>query len=386
MSDVQTNPIVRLHPDGSKTVEWEQKNRIITIDDLLDVANVDRNKWKIEYDYVNSWETTMKDNNGHPVVCTNHQVKVKLVPNTDFLTMEELVKQYKEEIKEHSPEYRPIHRQPIYDEDEAVMIIMDLFDLHVGMLAWAEETRDESWDSKIVRERAMNALERLITYCSPYPIEKIVFPVGNDLFHVDNKNNETTRGTTQDVDTRYLKMFRRAQKLMIDMVDRLRQIAPVEVVVVPGNHDQERAAYLGETLNAWYRNDPEVVVNNRASLRKYIIYGSNLIGLTHGKHEKMSDLPLIMASEEPEAWGQAKFREWHTGHIHRKSKKVTTTADTYKGVTIHTIPSLCPPDAWAAMKGYVGGGRAAECYIYNRKYGPVGYFSHHIPRKDGELT
>ena len=54
---------------------------------------------------------------------------------------------------------------------------------------------------------------------------------------------------------------------------------PVDVVVIPGNHDFERSYYMGAYLEAWFNEDPQVYVNNGASPRKYYKFGKVLLGL-----------------------------------------------------------------------------------------------------------
>lgn len=361
-------------------------DRIITLDDLIKHFGIDLDKFDVKSFKPNSWETHFKLGDNRIYRAVNYQAKVLLERNKDVRTLESIIQMFHDAVHKHSPTYRPIRRK-IHKDEEGVTAIMDLFDLHIGMLAWGEETHGEDWDSNIGVRMAMEAIEDLIDRLQGMNITNIIVPMGNDLLHTDTtiagKGGTTTGGTPQDVDTRYLKMYRAAFNLMVAIIDRLRQIAPVEVVVVPGNHDRERSAYLGETIFAWYRNDSEVVVNNTANLRKYIQVGTTLLGFTHGDQEKPEALPLLMASEEPRLWADCEFKVFHTGHFHRKRKMVSVTTDTYNGVEVLTLPSLVPADAWHAMKGYVGGGRAAEAHLIGEISGPCGYIRHNVYSNHG---
>ena len=42
---------------------------------------------------------------------------------------------------------------------------------------------------------------------------------------------------------------------MVTAIDYLKEIAPVDVVVISGNHDYERMFYAGDVIAGWYRND-----------------------------------------------------------------------------------------------------------------------------------
>ena len=380
----------KTHADGSIDVEVEgqsEDGRVRTLKELLDKFDVDLDLYDVKSFQPNTWETSYKDEKtGAMKRTTNFSAKARLEINKDAVTANQNADAFIELVKVHSPKYVKVKRLKARNK-EAVTAVMDLFDLHIGMLAWGEETQDDDWDSYIGVQVAMDAIEDLIDRLQGVNITKIIFPMGNDLLHTDatigGKGGTTTAGTPQDVDTRYLKMFRMAMQLMIAIIDRLRQIAPVEVIVVPGNHDRERMAYMGEAIFAWYQNDKEVEVNNDANLRKYVVTGKTLLGFTHGDDEKAENLPLIMASEQPKQWGEATFKLFHTGHLHRKRKMLSVSTDTYNGVEVLTLPSLVPPDAWHAQKGYVGGGRAAEAHLYGEESGPCGYFRHSVYSKRG---
>ena len=110
---------------------------------------------------------------------------------------------------------------------------------------------------------------------------------------------------------------------------------------------------MGEVLSAWYRNCPNVTVDNRAMKRKYYPYGVNLIGLTHGYYEKFSVLTNLMPLEVPDLWAASKYREWHVGDKHHKKDMQLITMKKI-GMVIRILRSLSAPSAWAFDKGFVG--------------------------------
>ena len=142
------------------------------------------------------------------------------------------------------------------------------------------------------------------------------------------------------------------------------QIAPVDALIVPGNHDRERMFYAGDALECWYHAHPGVLVDNRAQLRKYYLFGKNLIGFTHGSEEKFTALPGIMAMEAPELWGQTTHREWHIGDRHHK-EVLQQRVKEEQGVTIRLMRSLSPADEWHYRTGWIGAEQAAESYLWN---------------------
>lgn len=162
------------------------------------------------------------------------------------------------------------------------------------------------------------------------------------------------------------------------MVDKLRLIAPVDVVIIPGNHDTERMFYIGDSIQSWYHNCEEVQVMNESNPRKYYRYGNTLLGFTHGNSEKHQDLPLIMAREMSKDWAEVQFTEWHTGHNHKSKSMTWVDIDESFGTVVRILPSLSGTDSWHHKKGYVGNTRAAQGYIWGFKTGYKGHFQVNI--------
>ena len=153
------------------------------------------------------------------------------------------------------------------------------------------------------------------------------------------------------------------------------EIAPVEVPIIGGNHDEERTFYLGELLSGLYSNTDRVNIDNSAKMRKYVVYGKNLIGLTHGYHEKLKELKDIMAYEVPALWAASTYREWHTGDKHHKEDYVHKTQENNNGVVIRILRSLTTTDAWHYNKGYIGALRASEAFLWDKEQGLKAQFT-----------
>ena len=360
--------------DGA-TLESGTSATIRTLDDLLAVCEVDLSRWTVERFVVNKWDNVMRGAEPGAATTTElFQVKAWLAPIKGAAAAAELVASLIADMREHSPRYVPILRPEPVDADH--MLELDPFDLHVGMLAWAAETGAD-YDSDIAVSLAERATARLIQLASGFQFERVLIPLGHDFFHadrqVDGKGGQTTRGTQQDVDTRRGKMIKAGIKLAITLIDMARQVAPVEVVIVPGNHDGETMPMLGEVLSAWYRLDADVTIRNDPSPRHYVRYGASLIGLTHGHEGKAADLPLIMATERSD-FGAALFRLWRVGHLHRKGETISE----HSGVRVCVAPSLAGRDSWHAQQGY-GHLRSMEAHVWHRDQGPIGQFTASVP-------
>lgn len=355
--------------------EFEGPNRNIvsssheirTLDQLLKYCRVDLDIWEVVKYVENSWGSEKNK---------NFQVKAWLSKRTEGdLTVEEFREEFKKAVAEHIPVYEPVKRVRPKKNNAAEISIHDL---HFGSLCWKPET-GQDYDIKIAQQVFSEAVEALIDEISPKRPEKIVFPIGSDFFNVNSKLNMTSAGTAQDEDSRWQKTFLYGGKMVIRAVDRLRLLAPVELVVIPGNHDEERSFYLGEYLSAWFRNDREVNVDNAPTMRKYWSWGKCLVGFCHGDAEVKGTLPLIMATEVPELWSSAEFREWHTGHLHHKATKSYDYGTEIRGVRERILPGLAATDSWHKKKGY-DGLRSAEAYIWNKEGGNTADFMYNPPK------
>jgi hypothetical protein len=248
---------------------------------------------------------------------------------------------------------------------DGMLYEIEMPDLHIGKLTWGEETGEDS-DIKIQTKSAKSVLEQILSHTKNYPIEKIWFPIGHDYFNVDNQFNTTTHGTPQQEDTRWRKTFKIGWTFAAEMINMCAQVAPVEVIVIPGNHDETRSYYLGEVLSALYEKSRHICVDNSAKARKYKSYGINLIGMTHGYYEPLKRLKDLMTYEAPDLWAQSKYREFHTGDKHHKEDYVQKTDETDGGIVVRILRSLSPADAWHYNKGYVGALRASEAFLWHK--------------------
>ncbi len=272
-----------------------------------------------------------------------------------------------EAVTEHMADFNKTYKGPkkITSAANGIPIFMleiPIVDLHLGKLCWVMET-DENYDYKIARQRYYAVIDDVVERATTRPIEKILFPISNDFFHFDTTTQTTTAGTQLDADMRWPKLYSIGVEMLVTSIDQLRQIAPVEVILIPGNHDRMTGYYAIETLYAWYRNDDDVNIQVDPKTRKYFEYGPTLIGFGHGEKEK-GRIWGLMSVEAPKAWGRAKFREWHLAHEHSESSKEA------HGIILRRLSSITGTDAWHKEMGYVGAIAKQLCYLWHKEKGP----------------
>lgn len=257
------------------------------------------------------------------------------------------------------------------------LLLISLFDIHFGKLAHKDES-GEDYDLKVAEARVKSAVKELLSRVNLKSVEKILLPIGNDLINVDNLQKSTTAGTPQDTDTRFHKMIKTANRVLIDVINELVGVAPVDVLIVPGNHDTQTSFMIGCVLEAYYHNTKLVNIDNSPTLRKYYQFGKNGFQFTHGDKEKHETLGLIFATEKPKLWADTKYRFCQLGHFHKNKKTNFVSVDEHQGFQVQIIPSLSSNDAWHAGKGY-NSLRQAKAFMYSKNDGLTGEFTYTIP-------
>jgi hypothetical protein len=329
-----------------------------TLADLVRVCAIDTAEWEIERWIANVWGD-------------NFQVKAWLKRKVALIAAKSEIADIIAEAKTRIPARVSVKRGP----EGPHMLEIAIPDLHVGKLAWGQETGAADYDTKIAKEVFEQALEALIARTGHYPFERVVFPIGQDLLHSDTMGGTTTKGTRLDMDSRYQKSFTVARQLMTWGIDRLRQIAPVDAYIIPGNHDQLGAFTLGAALECQFHSTSGVTINNAPTSRKYVQYGQNMLLLTHGDKGKKENYPLLMATEQPEMFGATTHREVHTGHLHQ------TRVQEFHGVKVRISPALCSTDAWHAENMFTGQARGAEAYVWHKTEGLVNISLYTVPKQ-----
>ena len=360
-------------------------DHIRTLDQLLTATEVDTDIWKVKDCIVNKWDVTMKLLEGGelvPKTFQNFQVKARLERDLQFIKEKIVGELFQKMVQDYKPPQVTVPKLDTSKFEEKNLLEISIFDLHIGKLAWGGETF-ENYDVKIARQRFLTSIKKLLQRAQGFNYNRILFPIGNDFFNSDTMENTTTKGTPQDEDLRWQKTFDVGTRLLVDAINLLKQSGvPVDVVVIPGNHDFERSYYLGSYLEAWFNQDPLIYINNGASPRKYYRYGNLLLGLTHGSEEKEASLPMLMATdiESKPLWSETKFHEWHIGHIHRKrivqyDINKSRLLNEELGVIIRYLSSLTGTEEWHHKKGFVGSTKAADAFVWNHEFGLIAHLN-----------
>ncbi len=267
-------------------------------------------------------------------------------------------------VTEHFQEFNQHYTGPApvtCEQQDGHMLEVAIVDLHLGKLAWSPEV-GSSYDYKIARKRFHDVIDDIYCRAADKCIEKILYVCGSDFFHYDTITNSTTAGTPMDSDLRWHKLYAVGLQMLIESIDRLATLAPVEVIGVPGNHDKQTVFYATHYLAGRYENSDVVTVSDNLRTRKYIEYGKNLLGFSHGDKEGKR-LPEMMPIEVPAAWGRTRYREFHVGHLHHERSVEKN------GLIVRNLSSVTGTDAWHFESGFVGNVKKAQSFLWHKDRG-----------------
>jgi len=252
----------------------------------------------------------------------------------------------------------------IKNKRSQLMNVIPWGDPHFGMYAWAEECGD-NFDIDIAKRDLCAAAENLIDRAPN--ADRCVFINLGDFFHADNMVGMTANhGHILDMDTRLPLIYRMGVAAQVQCINAaLRKFHRVEIINVPGNHDEVLAFTLSILMGHLYDKEPRVTVHEAPTQRHYIEHGKVLIGAVHGHKTKDKDLPGIMATEKPEQWGRTKYRYWYRGHHHHDTRQE------YHGCVVEQVRTLAARDSHTTNLGYLSG-RDMKCITHHAEHGEVG--------------
>ena len=236
-----------------------------------------------------------------------------------------------EELLEAIKANTPIAQiQPKAIKEADGMLEIPLFDMHFGIA-----------DMEFYRD----TLAEILAIVASKHWDRIVIPVGQDLFHNDSiTKGITTKGTLiEKVDLK--KAVNDAKTFYFNLIDTALQSAnEVSVIYSPGNHDKTVGWLFVQMLKVRYGD----IVDDSTAERKAIWWNGCFIGITHGdKHtDNVNGLRGKFTMEFPALFATAKVREIHTGHLHREDSR-----DEY-GVQVRRMSSGNKDDDWTTDEGY----------------------------------
>ena len=253
------------------------------------------------------------------------------------------------------------------------LAVVNLYDAHLDKLPIKSTCGVESTIEKNIAI-FLNTIDRICTVIGNNDIDEIIFPVGNDLFHTNGFNSQTKKGTQIEYYGSPEDNYYAICDAITEAITKLAVIAKneVKVIMVKGNHDEDKITVLGYWLERIFKGT-NVQVDFLRKQRKYIKFGENLLGFAHGDKEKskIAQLPLIMATEAKELWGQTTHRKMYLGDLHHGFEYQFLKAKDMPGVEVEYLRSVGTTDTWHEDFGWIGVPKTAYLQIFDEKEGEL---------------
>jgi hypothetical protein len=264
-------------------------------------------------------------------------------------------------LKDNLPRAEPVLPVPCGNDDRLNQFTIT--DLHLGMLAWGEETRVADWDLSIAEKLILAWFAAAIAQ-SPDAATAVLAQLG-DLLHHDAKVSVTpAHGHVLDADSRLQKMIRVAIRIIRQVVRMLlEKHERVHIIMADANHDEAGGSWLRELFAAFYEDEPRVTVETSPSTYVAVEHGLTSLFYHHGHKKKIGQVDSVFAGLFRELFGRTKFSYGHTGHKHSDELKTTNL------MKVEQHETLAPPDAYGS--NWLSG-RSAKVITYSKRFGEVG--------------
>lgn len=269
------------------------------------------------------------------------------------------------------PAYVP---SPVTLQDNDLLTVWPLYDIHAGMLADGAETRGPDYDLTLFKSDLLAAVSR-INNRVPCGGHALII-LGGDTLHTNDYTNETPGHKHKlDADSRFEKITDIAIEAISHAIEEIAsRNARVSVVVLRGNHDESSHIVLKAALKQRYRNTPRidfpVISGGPRSEIFWMRHGTSMIAAHHGDKIKPQTLAMICA-DQCGFWSDTRHRVVLTGHRHH------LRVEDMPGVSHYTLRAFAPADAYGAN---FGGVRGLQAMVFDEAQGLIAQFHDNLGR------
>ncbi len=338
-----SNKLIEMSEEQSKDASY-----------LLKIHGFDENFWQIASAKNSQWHQNSNKNGLTTLYSSNIVVKPKTDNNLTINQLETLFNKLKTTCKPIN-----IKTNNNYLKGDKLLLI-DIADLHYNLQASLFTTNND-YDVDIAEHNFMKVLTDIINRTNMYKFEKILFVIGGDMMNSDNLKNATTKGTPQDNQLHYYDACEKLYELTIKAINTLSQIAPVNVLHVPGNHDEVTGYTLAKFVDAWYNNINTINVDYKPLPRKYVKYGNTLLCFMHDG--KVKDIPALISNEAREYWSQVNTVEVFLQHLHTEQILLEN-----HNIRIQRLPTISGNSKWTNDSGY-NSKKQCKSFIFDKEDG-----------------
>ena len=316
---------------GTGEIVLNTPNEIKSLDELIEKCNIDTSKWEITKYVQNYW------GNGHN---PHWQVKAWMNKKANAQIFQD---SFVEFLKEYQPSSQEIMSPKIEPHKQYGCLVINKQDSHLNKYDVDGENKMEDRFAAIIEKT-----ETIISQARlSNNLDQIKYIIGSDEFNSE-WTNATTKGTPQFNILPYQESFKMICEHEIQMITlMLQSCSELEVIYVPGNHDEYAGWHLINWLSTFFRNECRVIFDDSPKYRKYVSYGSSAMMFNHGDAIKPSKLAGIFPMEFKEEWSRHNNYYIFTGDKHHE------LSQDFNGIKFYQIPAFSNAKSqWDDKNGY----------------------------------
>lgn len=342
-----------------KTAEivYNSKDEIRTLEELIEKCNIDTSVWEVTRYVQNYW-----GNNKSPY----WQVKAWLSRKKEA---EIVQNEFVNFLQTYERKAGKIEVEKSNTLGSYGCLVINKQDAHYNKL-------DVYGDNDIYK-RTGNVLEKIEIILKQASLsnnlDTIYYIVGSDEFNSEFTGT-TTKGTPQQNILPYHEAFQRICDHEVMVIESLASTgATVNVIYVPGNHDEYVGWHLIKWLEVYFRDESSVIFENSPSYRKYISFGNSAIMLNHGDVVKPSKLAAVFPIEFKNEWSYHDHFYIFTGDKHHE------LSQDFNGIKFYQIPAFSNAKSqWDDKNGYTTSKAEVTAFLIDVSNGMTNIFKQHL--------
>lgn len=305
---------------------------LLTDDILLEQHGYDPKCFSVVEVRTSQWET-----HGGEQRCSS---RIKVKPKNSFRWTQNVIDKIFADLD--VPRDRLIFPEQAQTHN-GLLLVLPIVDLHWALKASVDYSNNE-YNEKKAYDCLVWTVCNIISRVRGKEIKKIFFTIGNDILNCDNILGGTTRGTPQENCVCIENAVIEVTNTLIDCINMLREIAPVEVIHIPSNHDYLMGLGVANAIRAHYMESKDVDVDASYKERKYRRWGTNLLGFAHDL--KVQNVNNIIVSDAREHLSETCKTIYFLGHLHHEECMDVC------GTDVRRLPKMGGFSRWEYNQGY----------------------------------
>jgi UDP-2,3-diacylglucosamine pyrophosphatase LpxH len=285
-------------------------------------------------------ETLLKSNNIKEVWVKDKTTSIRYVSKpAEEKSKQEFQSNFIDFLKEYKPKTEQLSNSLLVAEG---CLLIDIQDPHYNKLDEEGSNNLEERFNKIYK-----ALHTVLEQSSKGNIlDKVVYVIGSDHFNSE-WTNLTTKGTPQQNMVGFHEGFSKICDNEVNLIELIRKYTKeVEVVFIPGNHDQFISWHMVHWLQAYFK-DCQIDFDINPSFTKCFKYGNSGIMLNHGDAMKPEKLAGIFPQVFRKEWSNCDHQYIFIGDRHH------ILAKDINGIQFYQLPALSTAKSnWDLKQGY----------------------------------